>query len=348
MPITVIVGGQYGSEGKGKVAYCLAKEKSATIAIRVGGSNSGHTVLDSNGERYVFRHLPTPVLLPGTICILPAGSYLDLNVLFKEIQQIGLSPQRLLIDPNAVIITKHDSNEETTGNLRESIGSTLSGTGSAVVKRILRNKDCLLAKDEPLLKEYIQPVVPFMRRKIEQGERIILEGTQGFGLSVLHASTYPYVTSRDTTAAAFVSEAGLSPLDVDEVILTLRTFPIRVGGNSGPLSNEITWEIISKNSGSKENIQEYTSVTNRLRRVAAFDAEIVNQAIMVNKPTDIVLNHLDYVDHECRNIDAPTDIARRFISDIEAKIGLSIKYYGFGPSSLTSKTGLRQWAMNIK
>ena len=88
-----------------------------------------------------------------------------------------------------------------------------------------------------------------MREHLEAGQRIIIEGTQGFGLSLLHSKYYPFVTSRDTTAAAFVSEAGLSPLDVDDIVLVLRAFPIRVGGNSGPLPNEIDWDTVTSESG---------------------------------------------------------------------------------------------------
>ena len=96
-------------------------------------------------------------------------------------------------------------------------------------------------------------VLPFsvlLRQHLDAGERLVLEGTQGFGLSLVHSSYYPFVTSRDTTAAAFVSEAGFSPLDVDEIVLVIRAFPIRVGGNSGPLPNEIDWHTLSTESGS--------------------------------------------------------------------------------------------------
>lgn len=69
MPVTVIVGGQFGSEGKGKVAHFFAQEKKAAVAIRVGGPNSGHTVIDSSGSPIVFRQLPTAALLPHVTCV---------------------------------------------------------------------------------------------------------------------------------------------------------------------------------------------------------------------------------------------------------------------------------------
>jgi adenylosuccinate synthase len=80
MPVTVIVGGQFGSEGKGKVAFYWAQNNQATVAVRVGGSNSGHTVIDSSGNPQIFQHLPTAALLPHIYCVIPAGSYLRLCV----------------------------------------------------------------------------------------------------------------------------------------------------------------------------------------------------------------------------------------------------------------------------
>jgi len=337
MPVTVVVGGQFGSEGKGKVTYYLAQEIGASVAVRVGGSNSGHTVINSLGEPVVFRQLPTPSLLPDIICVLPAGSYLDVNVLMAEVERTGLSPDRLLIDPNAVIITNEERHMEQSGTLKASIGSTTSGTGAAVKRRIGREHTCRFAKHETLLRKFIKPTIPFMRAQLNIGSRIIIEGTQGFGLSLLHSDDYPYVTSRDTTAAGFVSEAGLSPLDVDDVVMVLRAFPIRVGGNSGPLPGEIDWPTLSSESGSSTPIIEYTSVTHSIRRVARFHPDVVRKAISVNRPTRIVLNHLDYIDASCLELDTLPEKLVRFVNGVESSLAIKITYLGFGPSSLVPR-----------
>lgn len=334
MPVTVVVGGQFGSEGKGKVAYFLAREKKATIAIRVGGSNSGHTVIDPSDNPIIFRQLPTAALLPEVMCVLGAGSYIEPEILLDEVARVGLSENRLMIDPNAVIITAREKLDEQRSFLRQSIGSTLSGTGAAVRSRISRDSSVRLAKGEERLYPFVKPVLPFLRSQLEMGERVIIEGTQGFGLSLLHSVHYPYVTSRDTTAAAFVSEAGLSPLDVDEIVLVLRAFPIRVGGNSGPLLSEVSWQEISSESGSSSPLLERTSVTRSVRRVARFDAEVVRQAIMVNRPTCIVLNHLDHVDFSCRDSNVLSEKASCFVDEVESRIEASVDYFGFGPSSI--------------
>jgi adenylosuccinate synthase len=344
MPVTVVVGGQFGGEGKGKVAHFLAQETKAHIAVRVGGSNSGHTVIDSSGSPIIFRHLPTAALLPDVICVLGAGSYINPDILLQEVFRVGLPPRRLLIDPNAMIVTERELNEEKNSLLRQSIASTLSGTGAAVSKRISREPSTLFAKDEKRLEPFIRPVVPLMREHLKAGRRIIIEGTQGFGLSLLHSEYYPYVTSRDTTAAAFVSEAGLSPLDVDDVVLVLRAFPIRVGGNSGPLPKEIDWNAVTNESGHQIPILEHTSVTRTVRRVGRFDPDIVRQAIMANQPSRVVLNHLDYIDISCRHKQALTEKAAAFVSDVESFIERKIDYFGFGPAFLiTNKKNIRKF-----
>lgn len=332
MPVTVVVGGQFGSEGKGKVAHYLAREMHATFAVRCGGSNSGHTVIDDQGRPRIFRHLPTAALLPDVRLAICAGSYIDEDVLLEEIRSAGITPKRLSISPNAVIITPACKQAEQASGLVAGIGSTGSGTGAAVIARIERQPgQVTFAKDCQNLKPFIKDVPSQLRAALDRQERIILEGTQGFGLSVLHSPYYPHVTSRDTTAAAFVAEAGLSPMDVDDVVLVIRAFPIRVAGDSGPLPNETTWDAITREGGHEEKIEEWTSVTKKLRRVAKFDPGIVLQAIKINMPKRIVLNHLDYITYDIYNNIA---YLNEFQTGIEKQIHKKISFIGLSNASV--------------
>ena len=332
MPVTVVVGGQYGSEGKGKVAHFLAREMEASVAIRCGGPNSGHTVINPKGNPIIFQQLPTASILPDVICVLCAGTYIDLDILKREIEITGLDSKRLYIDPNAVIITPEIREAEQNSGLRETIGSTGSGTGEAISQRIKRKQDIKFAKDIPQLIHYMKDTISFLRINLDNNKRIIIEGTQGLGLSLLHSPYYPFVTSRDTTAAAFLAETGLSPIDVDDVVLTIRAFPIRVAGNSGPLVDEINWEKVTAEGEHSQSIEERTSVTNCVRRVARFNPEIVRMAIEVNRPTKIVLNHLDYL---CStNIRNRYQIIHEFVCRTETSIKRNIEYLGFGPNLL--------------
>ncbi|MCH8808207.1 MAG: adenylosuccinate synthetase [Proteobacteria bacterium] len=339
MPVTVVVGGQFGSEGKGKVVHEFARRYGSSIAVRVGGSNSGHTVIDSSGKVRRFRTLPTASILPGTISVIAAGSYIDPSVLLKEVTESKLDPSRLLIDPNAVLITDEHKQAEQKSGLRETIGSTLSGTGAAVISRLLRKGTVQFAGHDDRLKPFIQNTRQFLRNRLKRGERIIVEGTQGFGLSPLHSADYPNVTSRDTSAAGFLSEVGLSPLDVDEVVMVLRAFPIRVAGNSGPLPNETDWGTIARDSGYESDLTERTTVTDMVRRVARFDATVVRAAIEANNPSHIVLNHVDYIDASCRKTHQLNSKTEQFVAHVEQQIGSKVDFVGFGPSSIVSRAG---------
>ena len=166
MPVTVVVGGQYGSEGKGKVAHYLAREMNASVAIRCGGPNSGHTVIDPKGNPIIFQQLPTASILPDVICVLCAGTYIDLDILKREIEITGLDSKRLYIDPNAVVITPELRETEKNSGLRETIGSTGSGTGEAVIQRIQRSHSRILAQSFPELRPYVKKTKPFLRRRL--------------------------------------------------------------------------------------------------------------------------------------------------------------------------------------
>ena len=336
MAVSIIIGGQYGSEGKGKVAYHWAKKMKAKAVVRVGGSNSGHTIYDEKGNLYAFRMLPTACMLDGTISILPAGAYIDVTVLLKEIQLAGILKENLKIDPNAVIIKEEYKEKEQFMELRKTIGSTLSGTGAAVIERIKRSKNnpVLMAKDIEELNPFLTDTKLFMHQLINDGEHIIIEGTQGYGLSNYHAKDYPYATSRDTTAAFFLAETGISPFEVEHIVMSIRAFPIRVSGNSGPLENEIDWATVTEESGSNEYFEEKTTVTQKIRRVARFDSKIVKEAIMVNKPDIIVLNHLDYLEYYNKNNMQLTESQKIFVKNIENLIERKIDYYGNGEMSM--------------
>ena len=339
MPVSIVIGGQFGSEGKGKVAHYLAREMRARFAVRCGGPNSGHTVIDEQGKARIFQQLPTAAILPDVKLAICSGSYIDLDILRREINETNVDVGRLFIDPDAVIITEELKAREAQGGLIGRIGSTGSGTGAAVAARINREASLLFAKNIPELKPFITDVPELLRNTLDLQKRIIIEGTQGFGLSPLHARHYPYTTSRDTTAAAFLSETGLSPLDVDDVVLTIRAFPIRVAGNSGPLPNEIDWEIITIEGGHQNRLVEKTSVTKKLRRVARFDEQIVNQAITANAPSRIILNHLDYLHSD---LTTKQEEVSKFIHDVEYKIKRKINMFGYGPESTTIKKGSPQ------
>jgi len=343
MPLTVIVGGQYGSEGKGKVTSYLALRDNVDIVVRCGGPNSGHTV-DVGGQRYELRSLPSGFINPGTRLLLAAGCLINPEILLTEIKNTGIDPRRVGVDRHAGIISPSEGEEEGKLRLRDRLGSTLSGTGMGVANRVLRKPEFKLAKDVPELHDYLTDVSAEVNSALDNGGKVLVEGTQGFGLSVYHSPHYPYATSRDTTASGFLCEVGVSPRMVTDIIIAIRTYPIRVAGNSGPLSDEITWEEVRKRSGYPTAITELTTTTKKVRRVGLFDLALVQRAVTVNRPTKIALHGVDYLSYENKSVrryEGLDTAAKKFVQELEPVLNVSVAIIGTGPANeeLIDRTG---------
>lgn len=335
MPLTVIVGGQYGSEGKGKVTSYLALHDNVDIVVRCGGPNSGHTV-DVNGQRYELRSLPSGFINPGTRLLLAAGCLINPEILLTEIKSTRIDPRRVGVDRNAGIISPSEGEEEGKLRLRDRLGSTLSGTGIGVSNRVLRNAEFKLAKDIPELKEFLTDVSAEVNAVLDKRGKVLVEGTQGFGLSVYHSPHYPFATSRDTTASGLLSEVGVSPRLVTDIVMAVRTYPIRVAGNSGPLRDEITWEEVRRRSGYPTDIREFTTTTKKLRRVGLFDLELVQRAALVNRPTQVALHGADYLSYSNKSVRSFNDLEHGstcFIEALERELGAPVAFIGTGPAN---------------
>lgn len=334
MGVTVVVGGQYGSEGKGKLVAHLTRGVSAQAAVvRCGGTNSGHTV-DYQGRPYPFRQLPSAAVVDGAPLFLSAGMVIDPSLLQKEIDDLELDRSRLHIDRNAVVLDRHDLKKERRSRLRSRVGSTLSGTGSATARKVLRDSGQRRMKDIPEFRDVVIDVSSRLNELADEGFGIIVEGTQGIGLSLHHSECFPYATSRDTSPAGFLSEVGLSPLLVTEILLVLRTFPIRVAGNSGPLAREISWKELTRRSGSPEPLVETTTVTRKIRRVAEFDWDQAVRAVQISRPTGLVIHGLDYIDFGDRGTRHVSQLgakSKRFISEVELRLGVPVVLGFTGP-----------------
>jgi len=306
--VDVLVGGQLGSEGKGNIADYLSPEYD--VLMRVGGPNAGHTVF----EDPPYTHISLPCgsrrnewakLLVGP------GAVIDPADLLKEIRECELSPDRLIIDEQVALILPDDIAWEK-GNLAQGIGSTAKGVGAATARRVKdRFRDgrrCKLGKDLgtvcPDLQPYVGATLEHLEQAYSKQERILLEGTQGTGLSLYHGD-YPSVTSRDTTAAGCLAEAGIGPRRVRKIILVCRTYPIRVGGKSGPMEGEITWDDVADRSGidpATLKKHEVGSRSGKPRRVGEFDWSLLRKACHLNSPTDIALTFVDQL--QAKNADA--------------------------------------------
>jgi adenylosuccinate synthase len=335
MPATIVVGGQYGSEGKGKVAALIASSARFPFLVRCGGPNSGHTVT-IRGRDFVLRQIPCSVDPSRGVFCIAAGCVVDEEILLHELDVMAIDRDRIIVDARAILVTEED--RETERRSLECIASTCSGTGAASARRMTRQSELALAKHSTRIGERcrVEAVAPLLHDALNTGHDVIVEGTQGFALSLLHGPDYPYVTSRDTTASGFAMEAGLSPRAIDEVVMVVRTFPIRVGGTSGPFADEISWEEIQSMSGAPTPLPEYTSVTKRLRRVARFDIASVVKACRYNRPTSLAVMGMDRLNYSDTGVTEFGGLSRRsraFIEQLELATGVPIEFAGTGFST---------------
>ena len=311
--IDVVCGGQAGDEGKGKIAAYLSYTGNYDYCVRVGGPNAGHTV-ELDGTSYTLKNIPSGFLNPKTKLVLGAGAYTKTEWLLEEVKKTG-TQDRLIIDPHAVLITdEQTAAERGAAHFMSKIGSVGTGLGQAVKERIER-RDIKFAKDEPLLKDYIQEVPELLNKCLDKGGNILLEGTQGIKLSLLHGE-YPFVTSRDTTASTFLGEAGLGPKSVRDVYVVFKPYVTRVG--PGPLEKELTDEKELEIYHTKGH--EIGTVSKRLRRVGEFENRAAARALMINGCTKIAITHIDMFpgNDRVQNVKDFTLQAQEFLAQLRA------------------------------
>jgi len=286
-----------------------------------------------NGKDVVLRQVPCSTEPENAMFCIAAGCVIDEELLLRELEMLNIPREHIIVDPRAVLLTQEDIEVER--QALNHIGSTCSGTGAALARRMARRPGIRLAGGADALANRcrVETVAEILNGAVDQGCEVILEGTQGFALSLLHGPDYPFVTSRDTSASGFAMEVGLSPRLIDKVVLVLRTFPIRVGGTSGPFANESSWQEIQKISGAPAVMPEYTSVTKRLRRVAKFDMEAVLKACKYNRPTSLAVMGLDRLDHANTGVRDMVDLtltAGRFLQHLESSTGVPVQFVGTG------------------
>ena len=343
--VDVLVGAQYGSEGKGHIAAYLAGEYD--LLVRVGGPNAGHWV--PGDPPYAHHHLPSGTLKSTARLLLGPGAVLNVKSLLEEIAYCDVDYRRLSIDPQAMIIEDADIAGEV--ELERRIGSTRQGVGRATARKVLRAEDVRLAKNMPELAPYVRPAIGVVQDVLSKRGRIMLEGTQGTGLS-LHHGPYPHVTSRETTASGCLADAGIAPHTVRRVVMVARTYPIRVesppGGTSGPLPGEIDAVTVSLRSGTDLSTieeTEITTTTKKKRRIAEFNWSMMRQASDLNRPTDVALTFSDYVDAEngrAHRLEQLTPDTIEMVEEIERVAGapVSLISTGFGLRKVIDR---RRW-----
>ncbi len=324
MPATVVVGGFYGDEGKGKIAAYLALKDKPEICVRGGnGPNAGHTVLYKQVQ-YSLRLIPSGFVNKSSRLLIGPGVVVDTTVLLDEVRKTNTS-DRLGVDfQTGIIEERHKEQECNSEHLATKIGSTKRGVGAANAERALRMVK--LARQVPELRPYVCDSVGEVQEALSHNGRVMVEGTQGTFLSLYHG-TYPFVTSKDVTASQACADVGVGPTQVDDVVVIFKSYVTRVG--EGPLEGQLDREEVLRRGW-----MEYGTVTGRERRAAPFDYNLAKRSIQLNGGTQIALTKLDVLFPAVKGAsekESLTRDAREFISKIERETGVRVTLIGTGP-----------------
>jgi adenylosuccinate synthase len=327
MPCSVIVGAFWGDEGKGKIISYLALKDNLDFCVRTGSVNAAHTIW-YEGKKYALHMVPAAFINPHTRLLVAAGANVHIGQFFKEMELTQVDPKRVGIDQNASIIEQKHSEQDKASAVNKGIGTTGWGVGPAIEERVRRTAK--LAKDMPELKPFICDQIGEVNDGLDAGKSVLLEGTQGFMLSLFLGGGYPYVTGRDTGASAIASEAGVGPTRVDDVIIVYKSFITRVG--AGPLPGEIT-----KEEALKRGWFEVAAGTGRDRRSAPFDFDLAKKNAKINGATMAAMTKLDVIFPACQGKRKYEDLskeAKDFIVEVERRTGVPVKFIGTGPEAL--------------
>ena len=359
--LITVFGGQMGSEGKGQICQFLHEQNPFDIGVRVGGPNAGHTLfaygVDGERHKVVVQSMPAAAMTGAIGVIGPAGVFI-VSLLLQELvvaMQLTGKPAQLIIDPRAAIITPEMMAAEE--HLGAAIGSTREGVGKATALKVMRepitvyqNMDKLapIFNDPAGAAVAIQDTVPYVNQCLLQGRRVVIEGTQGYGLSLHTSGFYPFCTSRECTPHALYAETGINPRNAKygaREIMVVRTYPIRVGGNSGPLANEISWDRLQEITDGYVKTPEITTVTKKVRRIARMDFELLERAVLQTRPTSIALTFLDYVFPKIAGLNPFQDLpdspeVAEYLTSLEQTLGVHISMVSTA-QDITIDTGER-------
>ena len=311
----VVIGAQWGDEGKGKMVDYLANE--AQIIVRyAGGANAGHTIV-IGGEEYALHLIPSGVFYPDKIAVLGSGMVIDPVALFDEIQMLadrGIDTTgRIFISDRAHIVLPRyiQIDRERDAARKKPIGTT--GRGIGITYSMKSDRDGIRVADlawkekmDELEKADRDFLAPYADRLLamsidlstylahRKNSKVLFEGAQGTLLD-LDLGTYPYVSSGMSCAAGAAVGGGIGPRAIDKVLGVFKAYSTRVG--NGPLPSEF-------NSDSEDELcrfvrdtgREYGVTTGRPRRCGYLDLVSLKYACRSNSIDSLAMTHLDVYD----------------------------------------------------
>ena len=327
----LIVGLQWGDEGKGKIVDMMAQEYEV-VARFAGGHNAGHTIV-TDGKKYALHLIPSGILNFNAVNIIGNGVVVCPTNLIKEMAQFENLEGRLWLSDKAhLILPYHQLIDQAKERMRgdKAIGTTGRGIGPAYADKIsrsghrvgeLKDIDTLFEKiveylkqNRPLLdamgveipnktslkddlKRYQDALLPFITDTTQMIQKNLKDGKkvllEGAQGTMLDIDhgTYPYVTSSNTVAGGACTGMGLSPKQIGKVTGIAKAYCTRVG--NGPFPSE---EFGANGERLRQQGAEYGTTTGRPRRCGWFDAVAIRYACALNGCDQISLMKLDVLD----------------------------------------------------
>jgi adenylosuccinate synthase len=311
----VVIGAQWGDEGKGKIVDYLA-DKAQIIVRFSGGANAGHTLV-IDGEQYALHLIPSGILYPDKTVILGAGMVIDPEALFQELKMLedrGIDcAGRVLISDRAHLVLPRykDMDKKRDAERKKPIGVTGRGIGITYSMKSERDGirladigwadklDQLEPEDRAFLDAY-RDRLSAMSVDItaylagHKNAQILFEGAQGTLLD-LDLGTYPYVSSGMSCAAGAAVGGCVGPKALDSILGVFKAYSTRVG--NGPFPSE--FDADSEDALCRfvrETGREYGVTTGRPRRCGYLDLVALRYACRTNSIDSLVMTHLDVYD----------------------------------------------------
>jgi adenylosuccinate synthase len=311
----VVVGAQWGDEGKGKIVDYLANE--AQIIVRFsGGANAGHTIVIGK-EQYALHLIPSGILYPDKIVILGAGMVIDPVALFSELAMLrdrGIDGEgRVFISDRAHIVLPRYIQIDKERDLarKKPIGTT--GRGIGITYSMKSDRDGIRIADldwkekmdelEAADRDFLDPYREQLKAMAidlssylvhHKNAHILFEGAQGTLLD-LDLGTYPFVSSGMSCAAGAAIGGCVGPRSLDKILGVFKAYSTRVG--NGPFPSEFDPD--SEDALCcfvRETGREYGVTTGRPRRCGYLDLVALRYACLTNSIDSLVMTHLDVYD----------------------------------------------------
>lgn len=292
--IDIVVGLQWGDEGKGKITDYMSGDYNWVVRYQ-GGSNAGHTVY-VNGNKYVTHSLPTGVIRPNVRSVITHGCVINPEELIKEItdlEDMGIDfTDRLFISKDATVITRNHLIQDDDNKVKW--GSTGKGIGPAYRdkydRQAIRLGDIVNKDNWSKLLPFIADTREILRESYLRGDQILIEGAQAAMLDI-DFGTYPYVTSSPCTANYAPQGTGL-PLNMfkdSSITGVVKAYTTRIG--TGPFPSEFKDDSLTELL--REEGGEYGATTGRPRRMGWLDLDQLRYACEINGVTNLAITKLD-------------------------------------------------------